>query len=237
MRILLTNDDGIRGAGLRLLAAWARTLGEVLIVAPKEEQSACSQSIVLRRPFEVAKSDLFADLGIDAYRVDATPADCVRFAMDILGPFDLVFSGINRGFNIGFDIAYSGTCAAATEANYAGVPAVAFSTDLETPDAAAAALPAVWRYFEKNRLLSRGLLFNVNIPAAPKDILLTKQGGVFYRDHFLPCGEGMYRANLYRAVREEALPDLDTDTGAVLAGYCSVTPLTVNRTDLSIMQS
>ena len=121
MKILLTNDDGIAGEGLRLLAEWSRTVGEILIVAPKAEQSAMGQSIVLRRPFEVKRSDLFDDLGIESYSLDSTPADCVRFATDRFGPFDFVFSGMNRGLNLGFDIAYSGACGAAFEVNYAGI--------------------------------------------------------------------------------------------------------------------
>jgi len=231
MRILITNDDGIEGEGIRLLANWAKNIGDVLVVAPKEQQSACSHSIILRRAFEVAKSCIFSDIGIDAYTVDATPADCVRFSVEKFGKFDLVFSGINHGMNVGHDISYSGTCGAAFEANFASLPSVAFSADIGCLDVAAKELDTIWEFFLNNDLLGRAMMYNVNVPAAPKGIRLTAQGGAFYRDHFIDCGNNTYKANLYMAKDADEPLDENIDTDAIMLGYCSITPLTVNRTD------
>ncbi|MBO4353691.1 MAG: 5'/3'-nucleotidase SurE [Clostridia bacterium] len=230
MKILITNDDGMNGAGLRLLASWAKKLGDVLIVAPKEQQSACSHSIVLRRPIEVVKSDVFSDIGIEAYSVDATPADCVRYSVDVFGAPDLVFSGINHGMNVGDDVSYSGTCGAAFEANFYSVPAVAFSADIGCLDVAAKELDGIWDFFKENRLLDHADIYNVNVPKSQKGIRLTSHGGAFYRDHFVPCGNDMYEATLYSALHGGKL-DESVDTDAVTLGYCSITPLTSDRTD------
>ena len=98
MRILITNDDGILAPALPHLVEWAKKLGEVMVVAPKVEQSGKSHAIDFTRPIEIKKVDLFGD--VVAYSMDSTPADCVRFAvLGLKEKFDLVLSGINRGFN------------------------------------------------------------------------------------------------------------------------------------------
>ena len=235
MRILITNDDGIDSEGLHVLVNWGRKLGDVTVTAPKFEQSAKSQSIILRTPFEVKKSDVYADLGIDAYIVDSTPADCVRFAVDRLGGFDLVFSGINRGLNMGYDVSYSGTCAAAFEANYAHIPAVAFSTVPEGYSHAEKALDAVWEYFEKNKLLSLCDIYNVNIPEDPRGIIITRQGGAYFRDHFDDCGNDMVITSTVVVAKKGDHDDLHFDTEAVFNGYISITPMKVSHTDFDVL--
>ena len=103
MRILITNDDGIFSHGIRLLAEWAVKLGEVTVVAPKNEQSGKSHAINFTEPIEINKVELMA--GVEAYSCDSTPADCVRYGIVGLGrSYDLVLSGINRGYNLGDDI-------------------------------------------------------------------------------------------------------------------------------------
>ena len=120
MKILITNDDGIQSQGLRIVANWAKKLGDVTVCAPKFEQSGKSHSIDIHNPFEVQKVDYADD--VRAYSVDSSPADCVRYGVLALGgEFDLVLSGINRGFNLGVDIVYSGTVGAAFEAAYFGI--------------------------------------------------------------------------------------------------------------------
>lgn len=110
MRILITNDDGIGAPGIIALARWAAKLGKVTVAAPSSEQSGRSHAINLTTPYKIKKVP-FPD-GIEAYSVDSTPADCVRFGLlSLEGGFDLVLSGINRGFNLGDDIGYSGTSA------------------------------------------------------------------------------------------------------------------------------
>lgn len=231
MRILITNDDGIRGEGLRYLASWARKLGEITVVAPKEEQSACSQSIVLRRPFEFKKTDFLADLGIEAWTVDATPTDCVRIARDQLGPFDLVFSGINNGINPGHYIAYSGTCGATFEAFVEGMSAVAFSTDVGCLAGAAAELDRVWDFFTEHRLLERHKLYNVNIPPKFKDFRITRQDQTFAADRYEHVGGDQYRAVLFLSEQAKQYTNPVTDMCSYLTGYCSISPLRTDMTD------
>ena len=229
MRILVTNDDGIRAPGIEILAKWAQKLGTVTVVAPKSEQSAKSHSINIRTPFEVRKVQWLD--GIDCYSVDSAPADCVRFANDGLNmKFDLVFSGINKGLNLGGDIAYSGTDAAIFEAAYYICHAVAFSTIPETFEWARESLDYCWQHITENHYLDYNLLYNVNIPAGYKGILLTRQGNPYFRDsfkevepgHFIACGYSTYQGT----------KNLDEDLDAVMNGYISMTPLTVNRTAL-----
>ena len=109
MKLLITNDDGIMAPVLPHLVAFAKTVAdEVVVVAPKVEQSGKSHAIDFTRPIEIKEVSLFE--GVRAYAMDSTPADCVRFAVLGLGEkFDLVLSGINRGFNLGGDLVYSGT--------------------------------------------------------------------------------------------------------------------------------
>ena len=115
MKILITNDDGAGAVQLLPLICWCRRLGDVTVVVPKFEQSGKSHSIEIHKAFEAKQVALSEDVTI--WTVDSTPADCVRFACSGLKlTFDLVISGVNRGLNLGHDTMYSGTFAAACEA-------------------------------------------------------------------------------------------------------------------------
>src|SRR5215218_9564961 len=122
-RILVTNDDGVRSDGIHVLAAALRRVGEVIIVAPNVEASAIGHALTLRRPLRMER------VATDVYEVDGTPTDCVNIAVTQIfgGHVDFVVSGINKGYNIGDDITYSGTVAGAMEAALLGIPAVAVS--------------------------------------------------------------------------------------------------------------
>ena len=237
MKILITNDDGIYAEGMIPFVKWAQRLGDVTVIAPKVEQSGKSHGITLREPFEVKEVDLID--GIKAYSVDSTPADCVRFA--VLGQkikYDLVFSGINRGYNIGQDMLYSGTVSAATEAACLGLKAVAFSTDVPSYyQAAISQLDFIWDYFTRNKLMEKHNLYNVNIPPKANDILITKQGGPYYSDEFPLHSEDN---DLYMAhgicVYEDG-DDISIDTHCTLRGYISVSPLSFNKTDMNMYNS
>ena len=227
MRILVTNDDGIRALGLEILANWARKLGDVTVVAPKVEQSAKSHSINIHTAFEVKKVSWLD--GIDCYSVDSSPSDCVRFAYNGLNmKFDLVLSGINKGINVGEDIAYSGTDAAIFEAAYFKCKAIAFSTIPETYEWAEKYLDSCYEHIIRNKYLDHNLIWNVNIPENPKGILLTRQGSAFYKDIFKEVESGMYIACGYSIY--QGTKNLDEDLDAIMNGYISITPLTVNRT-------
>ena len=135
MKILVVNDDSIHAPGIALLAKAAMELGEVTVVAPANQCSAMSQRITIRGDMRVDKVQDFPVPVKAAYKVDGTPADCLKIAMQYLleEKPDYVFSGINDGYNAGFDIAYSGTLGAAFEAVMNGVPAMAFSNAMHSP--------------------------------------------------------------------------------------------------------
>ena len=122
MNLLITNDDGFEAPGIQLLASVAASFGSVTIVAPEREQSGISHRITFEKPLQLTQK------GDKAYTVDGTPADCVRVALSLWGgDFDYVLSGMNDGANLGVDVFYSGTVAAAREANFFGLPSIAFS--------------------------------------------------------------------------------------------------------------
>lgn len=233
MRILITNDDGIRAEGLLPLVRWAKGLGEVTVAAPLYEQSAKSHGIEIHKPFTVQPMAL--EEGVTAYAVDSTPADCVRFAVLGLGmTFDLVLSGVNRGYNIGTDIMYSGTVAAASEAALLGIPSLALSTSPENYLQVMEQLPAVMAYIQDNGLLERHPTYNVNVPPAPKGVCITRQGGPYFSDAFPAIGEGLYQAQGLCVHKNGG--DLSLDTDATISGYISVMPLTIHRTDMAVYE-
>ena len=229
MRILITNDDGVGSPALSRLAAWASKFGEITVVAPKIEQSGKSQAIDFRNPIEIKKVTL--DGGIEAWAVDSTPADCVRFGVTGLKQnYDIVFSGINRGYNLGDDVSYSGTIGAIFEASRLGIKAIAFSTGVESFDNAIANLDTAYDYIKDNALLEKADLLNVNFPVNEiKGIKITKQGAIFYSDDFIKCGEDMYR-QIGEPI-DTGEKDLTIDVSAVRNGYISITPVTANKTD------
>ena len=234
MRILITNDDGIGSESLRLLAKWARKLGEVTVVAPKVEQSGKSQGIDIIHPFEVSEVDIGE--GIRAYSVDSTPADCVRFAILGMGERpDLVISGINRGFNLGRDVAYSGTVGAIFEAQGLGVKALALSTAHTSYDNAVARLDEIYAFLEDNKLFDHCQLWNVNVPEqGSKGINITKQGGAYYLDEFIKREDGKYYQKGIFVFENKN--DMTLDTDSVMAGYISFTPLTLEKTDFAAFE-
>lgn len=228
MNILVTNDDGIYAEGVKILAEWAKKLGNVTVVAPRLQQSAKSQSIDIHDSFAVRPAEWMD--GVEAYAVDSTPADCIRVAQAYLDrKFDLVFSGINRGYNLGWDIVYSATCGAIFEAAYNSWPAIAFSTWPNDTVAAASNLDRIYSYIWKNRLLESCPLLNVNIPPEAGPILWTRQAGPYYRDRYLDLGDHMVKAEGYSVYQGTFDPSLDLD--AVMNGHISISPLTVSRTD------
>lgn len=233
MRILITNDDGIYAAQLVPLVKWAQKYGQVTVVAPKVEQSGKSHGIEIHKSFSLEQVELVE--GVEAYALDSTPADCVRYA--ILGmkrQFDLVVSGINRGLNIGADIMYSGTVGAVCEAANLGVKAIAFSTSPAYYGEAVQHLDNIYNFIVTNRLFDHCDLYNVNIPGDTDVIRITHQGGPYYSDDFPHIGNDLYRPTGYPIWEDQGDDTLDTD--ATLHGYISITPLTTNKTNLEVYQ-
>ncbi|MBQ5808201.1 MAG: 5'/3'-nucleotidase SurE [Clostridia bacterium] len=167
--------------------------------------------------------------GITVWTVDSTPADCVRFAvLGLKEKFDLVISGINRGLNLGIDMLYSGTVSATCEAAILGIKAIALSVSPEDYNEATKNLKTVFDYILSNDLLSKHTLYNVNMPNSPKGILITHQGGPYYSDDFVHIGNDMYTP-VGKCVYEDR-NDLTIDTDAVMHGYISIMPLTIDKT-------
>ena len=234
MRILITNDDGINALGIRLLAEWAKKLGEVTVVAPKKEQSGMSHAIDFITPVEIKKVP-FLD-GVTAYSMASTPADCIRFG--VLGldkQYDLLLSGINCGVNVGADVVYSGTVGAIFEAARMGIKGIAFSAFPDGQEAAMKYMDEVYAYILKNNLLEENPIYNVNIPADVKGIRMTYQGSPYFSDVFVKRDED---SDIY--VQEGApIPDvcpddINRDTVAIHKGYVSVTPLLATRTNMEV---
>lgn len=230
MKILIINDDGINCEGIKILAEFAKTLGEVTVVAPLKEQSGKSQSVNFRDTIKIEKFDFLE--GTEAYVVDSTPADCARYGIVGLNrSYDLVLSGINKGYNLGNDILYSGTAAATFESNARGMKAIAFSTVHNDYTSAKENLKAVYDFITENNLLDYNGIYNVNIPLNPKGIKITRKTGFYYNELFIREENGEYRQTT------DFVPnfgnDLSIDVDAVMNGYISVTPLTIDRTDLA----
>ena len=233
MRILITNDDGIFAEGISVLAKWAKTKGDVTVVAPKVEQSGKSHAIDFTRPIEIKKVDLME--GVRAFSMDSTPADCIRFA--VLGmkeKYDIIFSGVNRGFNLGKDIVYSGTCGAIFEGGRLGIPGIAFSTEPTSFEGAEKYLDLAYSFIVDNGLLEKNMLYNVNLPNTDGSIRITRQGGIYFHDEFKYLGDDIWEQTGYIVSENEGDPTLDTDS--VRDGFISITPVISGRTNMDVFE-
>lgn len=230
MKICITNDDGIQSEGLLKLVEWAGNLGEVHVYAPKVEQSAKSHAVEIHKAFEARETAVPG--AVKAWAVDSTPADCVRFAMlGLHERFDLVISGINRGLNIGQDIMYSGTVSAAMEAVGLGTRALALSTEPDSLADALAQLDSIWNYLTEHDLYGKGRLWNVNVPGGTTGkICITRQGGPYFSDDFVPEGNDLYRPMGKDIFKPSEHSCFDTDC-TLRDRNISITPLTIDRTD------
>lgn len=235
MRILITNDDGIDTLGIRLLAEWAKKLGEVTVVAPKYEQSAKSHAIELIKPIEIKKVP-FMD-GVTAYAMDSTPADCVRFGIiGLKQKYDLVLSGINRGINVGVDVVYSGTLGAIFEAARMEHCGIGFSAFPDGQEAASKYFDEIYAYIVNNNLFADNPIYNVNIPNESKGIRITYEGSQYYSDDFVRQGDSDMFRQEGEPMPDVCPDDLDRDTVAIHKGYISITPLSACRTNMSVYE-
>jgi 5'-nucleotidase len=226
--LLVTNDDGINAAGLAALARAVEDLGDVHVLAPEREQSACGHALTLHRPLRVDQ------VGERRFSVNGTPSDCVN--LGVLGFLPerpvLVLSGINHGSNLGDDVTYSGTVSAAMEGTLLGIPSIAVSLasggDLEAAGRVAR-LAAM-------RVLVSGLpdktLLNVNVPAVPpRGIRLTRLGHRVYEGKIVEQADPRGRPHYWIGAGPPQWGLLEgTDMGAVHDGFVAITPLHLDLT-------
>lgn len=234
LKILITNDDGIYSEGIRLLVNEVKKIApnaEILVVAPKTEQSAKSHGIILRKEMEVQKIDIFGD--VISYYVDSTPADCVRYAYyGLKYDYDILLSGINKGYNVGYDIMYSGTVAAAFEASSTNKLAIALSSNHTNFDGALSYLPKVYDFFKRNELLKKWNLYNINFPVSPQGIKITEQGVCNFTTFYIDSEKGKIQEG--EDITDERIENIHLDTACVRNGYVSITPLTHVRTEKEV---
>ena len=232
MKILVVNDDSIQAPGIALLAKAAVELGEVWVVAPAEQCSALSQKLTLRESMTLEKVDNFPVPVRAAYKLGGTPVDCVKVALEHIleEKPDYVFSGINNGYNAGFDIAYSGTLGAAFEAVRNGIPAAAFSiaSDVHLPYAESYLIPVIRELLEGK--VEPGEVWNVNYPAMKtvgmKGILRDRAVAPtsMFRETYLETRQPDGRVLLTcKGIHtpDDQLPE-GTDARAVRQGYISI---------------
>lgn len=229
MRLLISNDDGIYSPGIRALAEVAREFGDVRIVAPDVEQSAMGHAITISRPLRYHETPID---GFDAYRVNGTPADCVALGADLWDGADMVLSGINLGLNLGHNVWHSGTVAAAKQAAFLDIQAVAFSAPYEgvAPDY------DLLKPFVRDiiaRLLDEPKLplVNVNLPARPQGVRWTRQSVRHYEGSVVPGEDPMGRSHYWFAAYPRTGAEEGTDRWALEHNFVSLTPLRLDLTD------
>lgn len=235
MKILVSNDDGYRARGIRLLKEALAGLAEVTVVAPDRDRSGASNSLTLDVPLRVFESEP------RVYYVQGTPTDCVHLAITGLFDYehDMVVSGINDGANLGDDVLYSGTVAAAIEGRFLGLPAIAVSL-CTMPDeeshfetAAAVARQLVAQLVQSS--LEPTLILNVNVPnlplAALRGFRSTRLGYRHRSEPIVPANDPRGRPVYWvgpAGPQQDAGPG--TDFEAIAQGYVSVTPLQIDLT-------
>lgn len=240
-KILMTNDDGILAEGLIRLARMAKNFGEVTVVAPAHQCSAMSQRLTIAHEMELLERPDFPVEGVKAWSLEGTPTDCVKVGLlNIMRERpDIVFSGINFGYNAAFDCAYSGTVGAANEALMNNIPAIAFSNGVPNEavfDGKGSNYEVVEQCFGEivtelfNTPIEKNAMWNVNFPGCPlteyKGILRDRTIGRLhpYKDNLVKTVYDDGRVTIamrdYMIEKEEA-PE-GSDIEAVLNGYISI---------------
>jgi len=241
MNILVSNDDGILAPGLALLADVCREVGAVTVVAPDREQSGTSHSLTLHRPLRPQRRP------DGAFQIDGTPTDCVMLALQALMPEQpqFVFSGVNHGPNMGEDVLYSGTVAAAMEAVMLGVPGIGISFAGHDPETLATyrdTLVRLVRRITRVQPFPSQMLLNVNLPPVPasevQGIKVTSLGSRFFSESLSrmkdPWGREIFWVGGGTITWTGGI---ESDHSAVHAGYISITPLHMDLTNYNLLET
>ncbi|TBR43468.1 5'/3'-nucleotidase SurE [Marinomonas agarivorans] len=236
MRILIANDDGLEAKGIQVLAQSLSSLYDVVVVAPDRNRSGASNSLTLTRPLQPRC------IRQGQYSVDGTPTDCVNLALSgvIDGQFDLVISGINHGPNLGDDVLYSGTVAAAMEARHLGLPA--FAVSLVGENYFTTAAQVVLHLLKKpdellaaTKNISANAILNINVPDLPyediKGVVVTRLGHRHSAQPAIPAQHPRGIESFWIGAVSEPHDDAaGTDFHAIQEGFATVTPLHADMT-------
>jgi 5'-nucleotidase len=245
MRFLVTNDDGILAHGIECLVEAAEPLGDVHVVAPDREQSATSHSLTLHHPIRPVKR------GERRFQIDGTPTDCVMLAVEGLMESrpDYVLSGVNHGSNMGEDVLYSGTVAAAMEGLALGIPSIAISfaggdlrADVSLLEQQVSVMTPLLKHITSLPQFPRDTLLNVNLPPLSADqirgVRLTRLGRRVYSDSLRPMQDPWGRAIYWIGGGSiNWSGSEDSDFRAIQEGYISVTPLHLDLTHHHMLEA
>lgn len=247
MRILVVNDDGIHAEGMHLLVKAVSKIADIYVVAPDRERSASSNSITIHHPLRARKVNL--DFAKEAWEIDGTPADCVKIAISSLLDFepDFILSGVNCGANLGIDVLYSGTVAAAMEGYINGIFSMAISSAAYKDNDFEAAskytvniVKSITESFPCERMI-----LNINIPNFPtsqiKGLVYTRLGDKKYQNIYDmrvdPRGGRYYwlAGDLDKPDKFDNQSSIITDIEAVEEGYISLTPINIDMTSYKLL--
>jgi 5'-nucleotidase len=241
MNFLVSNDDGILAPGLAVLANACREVGTVTVIAPDREQSGTSHSLTLHRPLRPVRTH------DGAFQVDGTPTDCVLLAVGALLPErpDFVFSGVNHGPNMGEDVLYSGTVSVAMEAVTLGIPGIAFSYASRDLEILASYQPVIAKLVRQITAIASfppDTLLNINLPKRYaheiEGVKVTKLGSRYFSESITRMKDPWGREVLWIGGGDVTWTgDEDSDHAAVKAGFISVTPLHMDLTNYSLLET
>lgn len=235
MQILLTNDDGIFAPGLAAIYKELVKIGDVMVVAPADSRSATSHSITVAQPLVCNKVDINGQFS--GFSVHGSPADCVKLACMQLydGPIDLLVAGINNGANVGINIYYSGTVAAAMEAVFLKIPSVAMSLAADEQMDFESAAAHCTKILKKLMPVESGAVVNINIPqlskGPPKGIKIVPQSTEGFHEYYIPQKNEQSQTVFQLAGglhRDEQTP---TDTTSLVQGFITITALAADMTN------
>lgn len=235
MQILLTNDDGIFAPGLAAIYKELVKLGDVTVVAPMDSRSGASHSITFSRPLMCNKVDISGQF--TGFSVQGSPADCVKLACIQLcdGPIDLLVAGVNNGANVGINVYYSGTVAAAMEGAFLRIPSVAISlANEEQMDFERAAKYGI-SILKKLMPLQAGDVININIPllsrGEPKGIRVVPQSTEGFNEYYIHQKNGQGQSSFQLAGGSYRPEQNPTDTTSLQEGYITITALAAGMTN------